>query len=132
MLSFFLLTFYKLHCHWQQIKNIVEKPRQTTLLKNSCVNFHTNGSLPSSFSLRGKNFSFYTRKQFVVRVLELNLQNKRKFRYYLKSLRNNVSHTLRFMSIDVVINSQELFPKTSDCRHHSEPKDDAIPALQAS
>ena len=108
------------------------KAETNNFFKNSCVNFRTNDSLPSSFSLRGRHFSFYTRKQFVVRVLELNLQNKRKFRNYLKSLRSNASHTLRFMSIDVVTNSQELFPKTSDCRQHSVLKDDDTPALQAS
>lgn len=64
------------------------------------MNFRINGTLPRSFSLRWQNFSFNTRKQFVLRVLELNLQNKRKFRHALMSLKSNASHPLRSVSID--------------------------------
>lgn len=87
------------------------KAETNNSFKNSCVDFCINDSLTSSFPLRGRNFSFYTRKQFVIRVLELNLQNKRKFRNYLKSLRSNASHTLRFMSIDVVKIPKSSFPR---------------------
>jgi hypothetical protein len=74
-----LFRFNKFHHHVKQMENTIES-RDKQRYGHSHVNFSSNGSPFDSCSLKEPNFSFNTKKQFALRVLELNLQNKREGR----------------------------------------------------